>query len=622
MSKASLLSKLAPPASLDSDHIQLGDSATDRLFLPGLKLDTDSAQTNQVLTWNDTTKTLSFKSPAAGTDSNAIISLIDSSYVQSRQTTGGGGSGTVDSAQTITLISNTVDSAYVNARAAQAGIASGGINSFDFDATQGQTVFSGNDKHGNALVFAYEPNVYLNGAILRKTEDYTSNLSSNTITLVFAAAAGDEITIQAYEPTSAFNMAQYFDSAFVQSRTKTVFPGNRNIETFRYVSNASQVIYEGADANGNTLSYDHVSGVQVNVNGILLTSGNDYVGNAGLNRITLQDSVPAGSEIIIQDFRSRFVHRFEDIVDSSYVTSRIPSFTDSRGIERYKFTTTGPQSVFTGTDSAGNTLSLGTSNYLVFLNGVNLDEGPDFTVNGAKDTITLTPAADSNFELVVYDWDKRFSHTLQLDSARTLSMIEANYPVQASLPSFKYTATAGQTTFTGGDSSGATLAYGVGGVMVFLNGIALDDTDFTATNGTSIVLSPGATAGDNVVIKNFKYNLNGGNVNNIQAVVNTAYIQERVDTFVEVSSTPITAVNRQTLIVDTTTPKSIALPTGSFGNKIKIVDGSGTAATNNITVSSSQKIRGSDSDLIIDIDESIVALVYYNATRGWIITEK
>ena len=201
-------------------------------------------------------------------------------------------------------------------------------------------------------------------------------------------------------------------------------------------------------------------------------------------------------------------------------------------------------------------------------------------------------------------------------------MIEANYPVQASLPSFKYTATAGQTTFTGGDSSGATLAYGVGGVMVFLNGIALDDTDFTATNGTSIILNPGATAGDNVVIKNFKYNLNGGNVNNIQAVVNTAYIQERVDTFVEVSSTPITAVNRQTLIVDTTTPKSIELPTGSFGNKIKIVDGSGTAATNNITVSSSQKIRGSDSDLIIDIDESIVALVYYNATRGWIITEK
>ena len=157
MSKASLLSKLAPPASLDSDHIQLGDSATDRLFLPGLKLDTDSAQTNQVLTWNDTTKTLSFKDPqggGGGTDSAAVISLIDSAYVLARS---GGGSGTVDSAQTISLITNTVDSAYVNDRASQAGIASGGINSFDFDATQGQTLFSGNDKNGNTMVFGLKP---------------------------------------------------------------------------------------------------------------------------------------------------------------------------------------------------------------------------------------------------------------------------------------------------------------------------------------------------------------------------------------------------------------------------------------------------------------------------------
>ena len=123
--KASLLSKLAPPAGLDSDHIQLGDSSTERLFIPGLKLDTDSAQTNQVLTWNDTTKTLSFKNPQGGTDSASVISLIDSAYVLARS---GGGSGTVDSAQTISLITNTVDSAYVNDRAAQAGIASASIS--------------------------------------------------------------------------------------------------------------------------------------------------------------------------------------------------------------------------------------------------------------------------------------------------------------------------------------------------------------------------------------------------------------------------------------------------------------------------------------------------------------
>ena len=55
------------------------------------------------------------------------------------------------------------------------------------------------------------------------------------------------------------------------------------------------------------------------------------------------------------------------------------------------------------------------------------------------------------------------------------------------------TATASQTTFSA--------TYTVGYVDVYLNGVKLvSGTDFTATNGTSIVLTTGATAGDNVEI--------------------------------------------------------------------------------------------------------------------------
>ena len=49
-------------------------------------------------------------------------------------------------------------------------------------------------------------------------------------------------------------------------------------------------------------------------------------------------------------------------------------------------------------------------------------------------------------------------------------------------------ATANQTTFT--------VSYTVGFVEVFLNGSKLSAADFTATNGTSIVLASGATVGD------------------------------------------------------------------------------------------------------------------------------
>ena len=61
---------------------------------------------------------------------------------------------------------------------------------------------------------------------------------------------------------------------------------------------------------------------------------------------------------------------------------------------------------------------------------------------------------------------------------------------------FKYTATSSQTTFSGSDANGNTLAYSTGNFDVFLNGVLLDATDFTATNGTSVVLASAAAADD------------------------------------------------------------------------------------------------------------------------------
>jgi hypothetical protein len=61
----------------------------------------------------------------------------------------------------------------------------------------------------------------------------------------------------------------------------------------------------------------------------------------------------------------------------------------------------------------------------------------------------------------------------------------------------EFTATVSQTTF-------ATSGYTVGYVDVYLNGVKLSTSDFTATNGSDIVLGSGATAGDvlAVVMKN------------------------------------------------------------------------------------------------------------------------
>ena len=65
---------------------------------------------------------------------------------------------------------------------------------------------------------------------------------------------------------------------------------------------------------------------------------------------------------------------------------------------------------------------------------------------------------------------------------------------------FEYTATAGQTTFSGADSNSAVLAYDAGFIDVYLNGVKLANADYTATSGTSVVLASGASVNDILMV--------------------------------------------------------------------------------------------------------------------------
>jgi hypothetical protein len=70
-----------------------------------------------------------------------------------------------------------------------------------------------------------------------------------------------------------------------------------------------------------------------------------------------------------------------------------------------------------------------------------------------------------------------------------------------------YTATAGQTSFTA--------AYTPGYVQVYLNGVLLDITDYTASSGSSIVLGTGAASGDAVTIVALTISGFSGNVTSV-----------------------------------------------------------------------------------------------------------
>ena len=83
------------------------------------------------------------------------------------------------------------------------------------------------------------------------------------------------------------------------------------------------------------------------------------------------------------------------------------------------------------------------------------------------------------------------------------SWIETSSASVGTMAKFNYTATGGQTVFSGADDNTAVLSLSVGAEIVTLNGVVLEQgTDYTAT-ASAVTLTSGATAGDEVNIYAF-----------------------------------------------------------------------------------------------------------------------
>ena len=86
----------------------------------------------------------------------------------------------------------------------------------------------------------------------------------------------------------------------------------------------------------------------------------------------------------------------------------------------------------------------------------------------------------------------------------------------------------------------------------------------------------------------------------------------------EVSSN-ITLAKNTNYFVNTSAARTLTLPTSpTLGDTIVIYDATGTAATNNITISrNSTNINGVADDAIIDVNQASSIFVYTGATVGW-----
>jgi len=120
----------------------------------------------------------------------------------------------------------------------------------------------------------------------------------------------------------------------------------------------------------------------------------------------------------------------------------------------------------------------GTTNVLVAISGV-LQDPSTYGVVGT--TITFSSAPPTGTGNI---------------SCRYLGIPVTGVTTTAYRTVTEFTSTAGQTTFT-------PPSYTVGFINVYRNGVLLGSADYTASNGTTVVLTTGATAGDLVTVESF-----------------------------------------------------------------------------------------------------------------------
>lgn len=158
------------------------------------------------------------------------------------------------------------------------------------------------------------------------------------------------------------------------------------------------------------------------------------------------------------------------------------------------FSGNGSTTAFTLSQAPANTSSI-----LVAVSGV-VQDPSTYSVSGT--TLTFSGAPPSGSSNI---------------SVRFLGIPASGVTTTAYRTVTEFTATAGQTTFS-------VPSYTAGYIDVYRNGVMLGSADYTATNGTTVVLASGATAGDLIRTESFYVSSVLNAIPAVAGAVTTSYL--------------------------------------------------------------------------------------------------
>jgi hypothetical protein len=309
------------------------------------------------------------------------------------------------------------------------------------------------------------------------------------------------------------------------------------INVYRYTATSGQTVFTGVAAGGNTLSFTAEANCFVFLNGIRIVLGQDYTLTGG-NTVTLLEAANTGDLLYIEVIAK--ISITEEAILQGYVSSASSSAstaTTQAGIATTQAglaTTNGAAQVSLATaQTALATTQAGISTaqaviattqaststaqaVIATTQATNSAASASASATSASNSATSASAAAASASAAaaaagggsvsISNTDTtsgKLNTKIVVSGSLTKTVLNSGAAetlqlgVDVIFNETYFTATGGQTTFS--------TAYTANYIQCFVNGIKLINVqDFTATNGTSVILSEACVAGDIVEFVKFK----------------------------------------------------------------------------------------------------------------------
>lgn len=162
------------------------------------------------------------------------------------------------------------------------------------------------------------------------------------------------------------------------------------------------------------------------------------------------------------------------------------------------------------------------------------------------------------------------------------------------------------------------------GIMVFVDGILQREgsgNNYEST-GSTIVFGVAPDSGAEIDVYTLvkeKVSIDTVADGSITRAKLNAGIAKTIGQYYEISANTTAVAGRYYFVNTTSGAVTLTLPTSAtMGDTVRIIDGSNTFDTNNLTVArNGHVIMGDAANLTVDTEGASFDLVYYNATHGW-----